>query len=206
MPHTTIPLLRSGTRLLAGAAVAAGILFNAPAALADPFVDTVAAVIGSLGGVEPGTPLPLPHGPGTAIVVLGYGLEPDGRMRPELVGRLEAGFVQAVVSPQSPVIVTGGNPRGGITEADAMAGWLVARGIAPERVHIEPAATDTRANAAYSAELMRALGSGDAVLVTSADHMPRATAIFADAGVPVIGTVTPDALPPLLLERFGSAR
>ncbi|MBF6175699.1 YdcF family protein [Nocardia blacklockiae] len=206
MSHTTIPLLRSGTRFLAGAAIAAGLLLNVPAAQADPFLDTVTAVLETVATFDtspPGPPLPAPRGPGTAIVVLGYGLEPDGRMRGELIDRLEAGFVQAAVSPQSPIIVTGGNPRGGVTEADAMARWLVERGIAPDRVHVEAAATDTRENAANSAALMRGLGLGDAVLVTSADHMPRAAAIFADAGVPVVGTVTPDGLPPLLLVPFG---
>ncbi|MBB5917278.1 uncharacterized SAM-binding protein YcdF (DUF218 family) [Nocardia transvalensis] len=206
MPHTTISLSRSCTRVLAGAAVAAGLLLTAPAAVGDPILDTVAAVLETFGALDtspPGPPLPVPRGPGTAIVVLGYGLEPDGHMRPELVDRLEAGFVQAVISPQSPVIVTGGNPRAGVTEADAMARWLIERGIAPERIHTEPAATDTVENAANSAELMRAMGSGDAVLVTSADHMPRATALFTDAGVPLAGTLTPDGLPPLLLAPFG---
>ncbi|GAB2728612.1 YdcF family protein [Nocardia thraciensis] len=208
MPHTSIPLLRSCTRILAGTAVAAGMLLNAPAALGDPISDAIGAVIGQLGaaaGGQAGQPLPTPRGPGTAIVVLGYGLEPDGHMRPELVQRLEAGFVQAVISPQSPVIVTGDNPRAGVTEADAMARWLIERGIAAERIHVEPAAADTRENAANSAVLMRAIGTGDAVLVTSADHMPRATGVFADAGVPVIGTLTPDGLPPLLLAPFGPA-
>ncbi|MFX5922296.1 YdcF family protein, partial [Acinetobacter baumannii] len=75
------------------------------------------------------------RGPDTAIVVLGYGLLPDGAMRPELVERLRAGYAQALLAPASPIIVTGGNPRNGTTEAAAMADWLVARGIPPARVH-----------------------------------------------------------------------
>ncbi|MGV9679917.1 YdcF family protein [Nocardia sp. NPDC003482] len=149
-------------------------------------------------------PVAVARGPETAIVVLGYGLRPDGTMRDELIARLQAGYVQALLSPRSPIIVTGGNPRAGITEADAMAGWLIARGIAPDRIHLDPAATDTLENAANSADLMRTLGAADAVLVTSADHMSRAASNFTDAGVSIVAEVTPDFLHPLLAVPFGA--
>ena len=47
------------------------------------------------------------------------------------------------------------------------------------------------------------LGAGDAVVVTSADHMPRAVADFVDAGVPVVGTLSPQDLPLGMLQVFG---
>ena len=67
-----------------------------------------------------------------AIVILGYGLRPNGTMAPELVKRLEAGLAQAQASPTAPVFVTGGVLKKGITEAAAMKKWLVgrARGLA----------------------------------------------------------------------------
>ncbi|WP_063064707.1 YdcF family protein [Nocardia violaceofusca] len=205
MPGFRTTLRPRGFRFLAAAALAVGALTAAafPTAAADPLTDA-AGVIEQLRAVgDPLPPLPAPHGPTTAIVVLGYGLLPDGGMRPELVARLQAALVQAMVSPASPIIVTGGNPRGGTTEADAMAGWLVGHGIAPERIHIESRASDTVENAVNSAEMMHALGAGDAVVVTSADHMPRAVADFVDAGVAVVGTVSPQDLPPVVLEAFG---
>ncbi|WP_063002372.1 YdcF family protein [Nocardia mikamii] len=205
MPGFRTTLRPNGFRFLAAAALAVGALTAVafPTAAADPLTDA-AGVIGQLRAVgDPLPPLPAPHGPTTAIVVLGYGLLPDGGMRPELVARLQAALVQAMVSPASPIIVTGGNPRGGTTEADAMAGWLLGHGIAPERIHIESRASDTVENAVNSAEMMRTLGAGDAVVVTSADHMPRAVADFVDAGVPVVGTVSPQELPPTVLEVFG---
>ncbi|MFF0500163.1 YdcF family protein [Nocardia aobensis] len=205
MPGFRTALRPSGFRFLAVAALAVGALTAAafPTAAADPLTDA-AGVIEQLRAVgDPLPPLPAPHGPTTAIVVLGYGLLPDGGMRSELVARLQAALVQAMVSPASPIIVTGGNPRGGTTEADAMAGWLVGHGIAPERIHIESRAGDTVENAVNSAEMMHTLGVGDAVVVTSADHMPRAVADFVDAGVAVVGTVSPQDLPPVVLEVFG---
>ncbi|MBF6181462.1 YdcF family protein [Nocardia otitidiscaviarum] len=119
-------------------------------------------------------------------------------MRPELIDRLRAGYLGALVSPTAPVIVTGGNPRSGVTEAEAMAAWLVAHGIPAARIHVEPAARSTVENAAYTAEMMTRVGSSDALLITSADHMPRATAIFRAAGIDLADTFTPDQLPVLL--------
>jgi len=147
-------------------------------------------------------PSPTVHGPVTAIVVLGYGLLPDGGMRPELIDRLRAGYLQALLAPVSPVIVTGGNARNGITEARAMADWLIARGIPAARIHLEPEADTTAQNAARSATIMRAIGAHDAVVITSADHVDRAVGTFHDAGVDVVGTVTPEQVPSRIW-RFG---
>ncbi len=205
MPGTRSAFRSTGIRLVAAALVAGALTVAlASTAAADPVINVVGAIeqLGSIAD-PPLPPLPVPHGPGTAIVVLGYGLLPDGTMRPELVARLQAALVQAMVSPASPIIVTGGNPQAGTTEADAMAGWLIGHSIAPERIHIESRASDTVQNAENAAEMMRSLGIGDAVVVTSADHMPRAVADFAGAGVPVVGTLSPQDLPLGMFDVFG---
>ncbi len=168
-----------------GAAAVIGSGLQPPAAAAD-----------STGSAEfVSGPLAQVHGPGTAIVVLGYGLLPDGSMRPELIARLRAGYVQALLAPGSPIIVTGGNPRNGVSEAVAMAEWLVRHGIPAERVHLDPAAVDTVQNAHHAARIMHEIGARDAVVVTSADHIDRAVASFLGAGVPVAAAVTPDHNP-----------
>ncbi|WP_194833501.1 YdcF family protein [Nocardia sp. XZ_19_369] len=190
---------RRTVRTLFGAVAVAAALVHYPAALAEGTGSTDRALPDVLRALVPPEPEPLPalHGPATAIVVLGYGLLPDGSMRPELIDRLHAGFVQALLAPASPIIVTGGNPHNGITEARAMADWFVEHGIAPERIHLEPEAASTVQNAEHSARIMRAIGARDAVVVTSADHIDRAVGTFTDAGVEVVGTVTPDQIPPL---------
>ncbi|MEU1981343.1 YdcF family protein [Nocardia sp. NPDC019395] len=182
--------LRTGlTTALTAAVITAGLCGQAGAAPPPP--DQVAAGLTDLLS----SPLVRVHGPGTAIVILGYGLLPDGSMRPELVDRLRAGYVQALVAPQSPVIVTGGNPRNGITEAAAMADWLIGHGLPAYRVHQEPAAADTVQNAQRSAPLIHSLGARDVVVVTSENHIGRAAASFAAAGVPVTATLTPGQIP-----------
>jgi uncharacterized SAM-binding protein YcdF (DUF218 family) len=127
--------------------------------------------------------------------VLGYGLLPDGAMRPELIERLQAGYVQAFLASSSPVILTGGNPHNGVTEARAMGDWLVVHGIPAHRIHLEEGARSTVENAHNSATIIREIGVRDAVVVTSADHMVRAVRTFIEAGVTVVGTVTPEQVP-----------
>ncbi|MFC4125239.1 YdcF family protein [Nocardia rhizosphaerae] len=151
--------------------------------------------------------LPATYGADTAVVILGYGLTPEGTLRTELVRRLRAGLVQAMFAPWSPVIVTGGNPRAGLSEADAMADWLVSAGLDPARILREPHAESTVANARNTAVLMAEHELADAVLVTSSDHIDRARAAFLDAGVTIAGELTPDRTPwpalPLRIDQFG---
>ena len=56
-----------------------------------------------------------------AIVILGYGLNPDGTMSTILRRRVLTGLMVAQFFPQSPIIVTGGNPKSGKTEAGQIA-------------------------------------------------------------------------------------
>ncbi|MGK8505981.1 YdcF family protein [Nocardia asiatica] len=196
MSANLVPLART----LLGAVAVAAALTHLPHASAD---STGSAEAGPATAVGPArVPAPAVHGPVTAIVVLGYGLLPDGGMRPELIDRLHAGYLQALLAPLSPVIVTGGNARNGVTEARAMADWLCARGIPAARIHLEPEADTTAQNATRSATIMRAIGARDAVVITSADHIDRAVGTFHDAGVAVVGTVTPEQVPPQIW-RFG---
>ncbi|MGY1944269.1 YdcF family protein [Nocardia asiatica] len=196
MSVNLVPLART----LLGAVAVTAALTHLPHASAD---STGSADAGPATAVGPArVPAPAVHGPVTAIVVLGYGLLPDGGMRPELIDRLHAGYLQALLAPLSPIIVTGGNARNGVTEARAMADWLSARGLPAARIHLEPEADTTAQNATRSATIMRAIGARDAVVITSADHIDRAVGTFHDAGVSVVGTVTPEQVPPQIW-RFG---
>lgn len=194
------------TRGACAALIATGFVWaTAPVGSAEP-----ATPIGGQGLHRILTPsLPGTYGVDTAVVILGYGLTPEGTLRAELVRRLRAGLVQAVFAPWSPIIVTGGNPRAGLSEADAMADWLVAAGIDPARILREPQADSTVANARFTAALMAEHHLRAAVLVTSGDHLDRARAAFDAAGVLVVGELTPDRTPwpalPLRVDQFGPA-
>lgn len=139
-----------------------------------------ANVLAAVGAAVATLPNPLPAlvGPQTGIVVLGYGLLPDGALRPELENRLTAAYLQALAAPFSPVIVTGGNPQNGVTEAAAMRNWLLARGLPADRVHAEEQAGSTVQNALFGTRLLRELGATSAVVVTSPNHIRRAVADF----------------------------
>ena len=133
---------------------------------------------------------PTTDGPRTAIVVLGLGLDGDGNMTPELVARLRSAVAAAERSPESPIIVTGGNPQSGITEAEAMQRWLVEEGIAADRIHSESTANSTVQNAQRTTALAAEIGIENMVLATTPSHLRRAISDFEIAGSDVIGAAT----------------
>lgn len=131
---------------------------------------------------------------GTNIVVLGAGLFPDGTMRPVLVSRLQAALQVARRYPLSPIIVSGGVPQNGITEARAMRDWLVANGIPWFRITEENTSRSTVENARNSNGILAARGAAAAVVVTSPDHLQRAMVDFRSAvagRIPIAGVVAP---------------
>ncbi|MYR07230.1 YdcF family protein [Gordonia sp. SID5947] len=125
-----------------------------------------------------------------AIVVLGYGLGRDGKMAPELVRRVTAGKAQAETTTTAPIVVTGGVPKAGITEAAAMKKWLVAAGVDAARITEEGRSGSTVANAQNTAEILRGQGISDIILITSPNHIRRGAADFAAVGMRTVATVT----------------
>ena len=131
-----------------------------------------------------------------AVVILGYGLNDNGTMRAILRRRVLTGLAVAQFFPQSPVIVTGGNPRNGNTEAGQMRKMLRLLGFPEDRIIVEDRANSTVQNAAFSVPLARAAGTTGIILVTSSTHQNRADGNFADAGGNVLATVSfPDGDP-----------
>ncbi|OBF20661.1 YdcF family protein [Mycobacterium sp. ACS4331] len=138
-----------------------------------------------------------------AIVILGYGLNPDGTMQTILRRRVLTGLAVAQFFPQSPVIVTGGNPRSGITEAEQMRRMLVSLGFPNRRVIVEPKANSTVQNAAFSVPLAKNAGTTGIILVTSSTHQGRADSNFVDAGGHLLATVSyPDGNPMVNIVQF----
>ncbi|MGV0834028.1 YdcF family protein [Mycolicibacterium thermoresistibile] len=138
-----------------------------------------------------------------AIVVLGYGLLPDGTMRPLLRRRVLAGLTVAQFFPQSPIIVTGGNPRNGVTEAAAMRRMLLMFGFPDHRIIVEDRANSTVQNARFSVPLAEKAGASGIILVTSSTHQGRADGNFADEGANILATVSyPDGNPQVNVAQF----
>jgi len=138
-----------------------------------------------------------------AIVVLGYGLNPNGTMRPILRRRVLSGLTVAQMFPQSPIIVTGGNPQSGNTEAGQMRKMLMLLGFPDNRIIVEDRANSTVQNAQFSVPLAKDAGTTGIILVTSTTHQGRADGDFADAGGNILATVSyPDGNPTVNAAQF----
>lgn len=128
------------------------------------------------------------------LVVLGaavYGDEPSLT----LVRRMEGALDYLNAYPDSVAIVSGGmGPGETITEAQAMHDWLVAHGVAEERIIMEAEATSTLENLSNSYDIIRARGDepdGNVAVVSSAYHLYRAKEISRGLGVEAAGVAAP---------------
>jgi uncharacterized SAM-binding protein YcdF (DUF218 family) len=111
----------------------------------------------------------------SVIVSLGSGLM-NNTPTPTLVARLETVFALAQRYPNAQVMTTGGLGRGqSTTEAQAMANYLAAKGLAPQRLLLETRSTSTHENLLFAKTLIPA---GASILISSSDfHLPRAQRI-----------------------------
>lgn len=120
-----------------------------------------------------------------AILVLGYALAADGSARPRLIARLEKGLEAAKRFPDAAVVVSGGVPRGGTVEAEVMRDWLLARGVAADRIWEEGYSRDCVENLIYSRQLLTVNGVEDVLIVTAAGNVRRV-----GAAMEVLGRVS----------------
>ena len=99
----------------------------------------------------------LPDTDELCFIVLGFQLNPDGSMRPELLQRLEVVRNSAEKYPNAYIVCTGGgtasaNPSS--TEAGKMAEWLIDNGIDESRIIVEDKSITTSQNAIYSCDIL----------------------------------------------------
>jgi len=119
---------------------------------------------------------------GHAFVVLGSKLKPDGSLDAKGLRRIKLALAGLQQHPGSRVLLSGGKPYSGITEADAMKSWLVGQGIEPARILTEDTSQATTGNALKSIPALRAAGVTSYTLVSDASHIDtRAAVLFAAA-------------------------
>lgn len=128
------------------------------------------------------------------VLVLGAGLLGD-RISLTLKYRLDVAYEYLQAHPETMAVLSGGQgPGENMTEALAMEGYLVAKGIEPSRLIQEDQSTSTRENIAYTYEIFQERGEeAPAVLVVSSRfHLLRAKRIAKEAGhqVDAIGAKT----------------
>ncbi|PLP99852.1 hypothetical protein CYJ10_15865 [Cupriavidus pauculus] len=135
-----------------------------------------------------------------AVIVLGSGT-PHCAISPTLKARLDTALALArslPAMPAVPIVVSGGQDFGlQCAEADLMADYLIAQGLAPDRLIRESRSTSTDENLRFSRSLLAQHGvaaTGPVVVVTSDFHLLRAERIARKAGfssVTGVGAPTP---------------
>ncbi|MEW2413730.1 YdcF family protein [Streptomyces sp. NPDC046866] len=133
------------------------------------------------------------------VVVLGSGLIGGERVPPLLASRLAKGRqiqdVQAARGGRVPLLLASGG-RGSdekLSEAQAMADWLIASGVPREQIVLEDRSRTTRENLEFSRALMEAADPDyRCVIVTNNFHAFRAAMTARRAGVngQVLGSAT----------------
>lgn len=124
----------------------------------------------------------------TTAIVLGCkvnGTVPSRMLR----GRLERAVSYLNENPDARCVVTGGQGKGeDISEGEAMAEYLIGKGISPERIYIESLSTDTEENISFSKEIMEREGLGtEAVIISDGFHVFRGTIIAEKQGLEAYG-------------------
>jgi hypothetical protein len=125
----------------------------------------------------------LPEDDSLCLVVLGFQLNPDGTIRPELEERLKVALAASQQYPQAYITCTGGgtaadNPDA--TEAGRMAEWLEANGVDPARILVEDRSLTTAQNAIYTFDILTELyPQVNQIAILSSDyHIATGTLLF----------------------------
>ena len=120
---------------------------------------------------------------GHTFIVLGGSLKADGTLKAQTINRLTVALAALAAYPNSQVLVSGGVPKSGVTEGQAMQAWLLANGIAPERITAETKSSSTVGNAKYSIAILATRPEVTSyTLISDASHLRRAGVLF-DAAV-----------------------
>ena len=124
-----------------------------------------------------------------AIIVLGAGLLDGSRVGPLLASRLDRAreiYDLARASGRDPLIICSGG-RGDderLSEAAAMAEYLVSKGVDRDAVALEDRSTDTAENLRYSGRVLAERGVTEQVaVVTSGYHAFRGAMLMRSAGI-----------------------
>jgi vancomycin permeability regulator SanA len=126
--------------------------------------------------------------PADVAVVLGTTANPDGTLSERLEARTGAALALYDDGMVRRILVSGATGIEGVNEAEAMAAWLVARGVPRRHVLVDPEGWNTWETALHTRALLDEAGLSTVVAVTSYYHLPRTRRALSRAGVDVAGT------------------
>lgn len=128
------------------------------------------------------------------LIVLGAQVR-GTRITDSLKRRLDRAVKYMLVFPDTKIIVSGGRgPGEDITEAEAMAGYLIKKGIQKEKVHLEDRSTSTRENLRFS-RIFFDPGKHRTGIVTNDFHIYRSYLIARQEGYGDIVMMPADSNP-----------
>ncbi len=123
-----------------------------------------------------------------AIIVLGARVMEDGTLSTTLTHRMnkacdiyEQGYAETII------VCGGQGANEPVPEADAMAEYLMQKGVPPSAILRELNSFDTLQNLVNAQGLMRERGLNTAIIVSSEYHIQRALWIARDIGLPATG-------------------
>jgi len=108
-----------------------------------------------------------------AGIVLGAALW-DNQPSPALVERLDTAIHLVEKKKVDYLILSGGKGEAEISEAEAMAQYLIKRGVPKTKIILEPNSTNTYQNLQNSSKLIQKYGFKEVYLITHDYHMHRA--------------------------------
>lgn len=125
----------------------------------------------------------LPRDDSLCLVVLGFQLNPDGTIRPELEERLKVALAASRQYPRAYIVCTGGGTAANdpqATEAGRMVEWLERSGVDPARLLQEDRSLTTAQNAALTFRLLaeRAPQVTQLAVISSDYHIATGTLLF----------------------------
>lgn len=118
------------------------------------------------------------------LVVLGSALNTDGTMKAKFKRRLDVALAALAHLPKAKVLVSGGAPKNGKTEAEVGRAYLISKGISSGRIITEAKSGSTVGNARYSMAILNGKYA-HYVLVSDSSHLRRAALLFDSAQLEV---------------------
>ena len=127
-----------------------------------------------------------------AIIVLGAQVNPDGTPNVQLSWRLDTAF-EAWQQKAVPVVVCGAQGKDEpLPEAEAMAVYLIGKGVPEQDILKDPDSFNTNQNLRNAAKLLSSMPDIRRVLIVTSDyHVPRALALAEDLGFDACGMGSP---------------
>ncbi len=122
--------------------------------------------------------LPTPPVNNHAFVVLGSGLSAEGELTSKFTRRLQLAVDAYERFPTSTILVSGGAPKKGVTEAAAGKAWLMKKGVPADKIMVETKSSSTIGNALNSVPMLRNAGITSYTLVSDGSHLRRALTHF----------------------------